>query len=231
MKNAAAWVAMHSSDSLVGPVDEWHERALPLGGEGCPEVAEFAVTEFAAALGRTTESGRRYLSHVVEGRYRLWRCWARLLTGDLPAWKLGQIADRTLCLSPDAAAFVDQHVAAVAHKIGPAQLTRLIDEAIARFDPEATEAATARRRSGRPLRHRARPRRCRRAGPDRGRRRPRRRPRPRDRPRRRRPRAAAPRLHRLTRRTPRQGGRQPRPPPTDPRPQRERHSAESASQA
>ena len=34
MKAAAAWAAMHSKDSLVGPIDEWHEHALPLGGEG-----------------------------------------------------------------------------------------------------------------------------------------------------------------------------------------------------
>ncbi len=131
---------MHSGESLVGPVGEWHEKALPLGGEGCPEVAEFAVVEWAAALGKSTEAGRRYLAQVVEGRYRLWLCWSRLLAGDLPAWKLAQIADRTMCLSPDAAAFVDAHVAAVAHKIGLAQLTRLVEEAIARFDPEQAEA-------------------------------------------------------------------------------------------
>ncbi len=141
MKAAAHWAAMHSMDSLVGPVDEWHEKALPLGGEGCPEIAEFAVTEFAAALGRSTESGRRYLSFAVEGRYRLRRCWARLLAGELPAWKLTKIAEQTFCLSPQAAAFVDEMVAPFAHKIGPAQLDRLIQEAQARFDPEATEAA------------------------------------------------------------------------------------------
>ena len=71
MKAAARWAAMHSDDSLVGPADGWHEACLPLGGEGCPEVAEFAVVEFAAALGRSTESGRRYLSQAVEGHYRL----------------------------------------------------------------------------------------------------------------------------------------------------------------
>ena len=131
---------MHSGESLVGPVDEWHESCLPLGGEGCPEVAEFAIVEFAAALGRSTESGRRYLSHAVEGCYRLQRCWARLEAGQLPAWRLAFIADRTLCLSPEAAAFVDAKVAAFAHSIGPAQLGRLIEEAKARFDPEATEA-------------------------------------------------------------------------------------------
>ncbi len=131
---------MHSMDSLVGPVDEWHESMLPLGGQGCPEIREFAVTEFAAALGRTTDSGRRYLSQAVEGFYRLRRCWARLVAGELPAWKLAMVADLTLCLSPEAAAFVDAKVAPFAHKVGPAQLARLIEEAKARFDPEALEA-------------------------------------------------------------------------------------------
>ena len=139
-KAAARWAAMHSGDSLVGPVDGWHESALPLGGEGCPEVAEFAIVEFAAALGRSTESGRRYLSHAVEGFYRLQGCWARVDAGELPAWRLAFIAERTMCLSPEAAAFVDAKVAPFAHKIGPAQLGRLIEEAKARFDPEQTEA-------------------------------------------------------------------------------------------
>jgi len=140
MKAAARWAAMHSGESLVGPADGWHEQALPLGGEGCPQVAEFAVTEWAAALGRTTESGRVYLSRTVEAFYRLPRCWARVEAGLLQDWKLRFIAERTLSLPPAGAAFVDAHVAHVAHKIGPAQLGRLIDEAKARFDPERAEA-------------------------------------------------------------------------------------------
>jgi len=140
MRAAARFAAMHSGESLVGPVEAWHESCLPLGGEGCPEVAEFAVVEFAAALDRSTESGRRYLSHAVEGFYRLRRCWGRLEAGELPAWRLGFIAERTVCLSPEAAAFVDATVAPFAHSIEPAQLGRLIEEAKARFDPEATEA-------------------------------------------------------------------------------------------
>ncbi len=103
-------------------------------------MAEFAVVELAAALGRSTESGRRFLAQAVEGRYRLRRCWERLEAGDLQAFRLGYIADRTMTLTPAAAAFVDAHVAPVAHKIGPAQLGRLIEEATARFDPEQTEA-------------------------------------------------------------------------------------------
>ena len=143
MRAAAASAGMHSAESLVGPIDRWHERALTLGGEGCPEVAEFAVVEFAAALGKTTQAGRLYLSKAVEARYRLTRCWKRLEAGVLPAWKLGIIAEQTMSLPPAGAAFVDQHVASVAHKIGLAQLQRLITEAIARFDPDRAETERA----------------------------------------------------------------------------------------
>jgi hypothetical protein len=79
MVAAAAWAGMHSLDSLVGPLDQWHEQwheqALPLGGEGCPEVAEFAVLEFGAALGKSTPAGRHYLAQAIEGHYRLIECW------------------------------------------------------------------------------------------------------------------------------------------------------------
>ncbi len=217
MKAAARWASMHSGESLVGPAQAWHEAALPMGGEGCPEVAEFAVVEFAAAMGRSTESGRRYLSQVVEGHYRLRRCWARLVAGDLAAWRLGFIADRTQCLSPAAAAFVDAHVAAVAHKIGPAQLARLIEEAKARFDPEQTEAdrlaAADRRHFDIALPRRGV------AGTvhDRRRGRPGRRPGPGGRGRRRRPPTTGPRLDRVPGRTPLHRGRQPGPQPTRPR--------------
>ena len=34
LKAAARWAAMHSGDSLVGPLDEWHERACRWVGRG-----------------------------------------------------------------------------------------------------------------------------------------------------------------------------------------------------
>ena len=74
----AKCASMHTEDSLVGPVESWHESCLPLGGPGCPGVAEFAVTEFAAALGKSPEAGRRFLLAGVEGFYRLPACWKRL---------------------------------------------------------------------------------------------------------------------------------------------------------
>ena len=43
----------------------------------------------------------------------------------------GRIASSSLISSPEAAAFVDRHVAPVAHRIRPTQLDRLVEEAVA----------------------------------------------------------------------------------------------------
>jgi len=52
-------------------------------------------------------------------------------------------------LSPEAAGFVDRHVAPVAHKIGPVQLERLVEEAIAEFMPDLAEERRLSKAGGR----------------------------------------------------------------------------------
>src|SRR5207253_3383782 len=96
--------------------------------------------EFATAVGLTTEAGKRYVGHALELRYRLKKLWARVVAGDLAAWKARRVAEQTVWLDPEAARYVDRHVAPVAHKIGAAQLDRLIGEAVARHMPEEAEA-------------------------------------------------------------------------------------------
>lgn len=133
------WAAIHSSDTIVGPADGWHEQELPLGGEGAPVVAEFAVTELAAALGMSTRAGRGFLSDAVELRYRLPRLFAHLCAGQVRAWRARRIAQATTILSPEAATWVDRQLAPYADTVGPAQLERLIEHAIATFDPDTAE--------------------------------------------------------------------------------------------
>jgi hypothetical protein len=72
-----------------------------------------------------------------------------VVAGDLAAWKARRVADQTLHLSPEAAAHVDWHVAPVAHKVRPAQVDRLVDEAIARHMPEEAERQRQRAADGR----------------------------------------------------------------------------------
>jgi hypothetical protein len=143
---AVDWAAMHSADSIHEAATLWaprmgfEEEALPVAGEGAPLVAEFCVAELAAAMGMPTEVGRVFLGEALELRYRLPRLWDRVMAGDLAPWRARRIARETLQLSREAVAYVDRHVGPVAHRIGPAQTQRLLDEAIARFMPETAEA-------------------------------------------------------------------------------------------
>src|SRR5678816_895935 len=135
LQAAVTWAAMHSVDSLDEAATVWDhgETGMPVAGPGAPLIGEFSVTEFAAAIGLPTEAGKAYLGEAVELRYRLPRVWARVVKGDLPAWRARRIARQTIILSVEAAAHVDQHVAHTAHKIRPAQVDRLVEEAIGRF--------------------------------------------------------------------------------------------------
>ena len=150
---AVDWAAMHSVDSILEAetlaAGAYGEAGMPVAGEGAPLVAEFSVTEFAAALGLSTDAGKRYVGHALELRYRLPRVWKRVMSGGLRPWLARRIAEKTLLLSQDAAGFVDRHVAPTAHRIGPVPLDRLVDEAIGRFMPAEAEARRLEHADGR----------------------------------------------------------------------------------
>ena len=140
---AVSWVAMHSVDSIDQATTVWDrtygDTGITVAGPGAPLVAEFSVAEFGAAVGLSTEAAKAYLGEAVELRYRLSRTWSRVCSGELVAWKARRITRATILLSPEAAAFVDRHVAPIAHRVRLCQLDRLVGEAIARFMPEETE--------------------------------------------------------------------------------------------
>ena len=83
LQAAVAWAAMHSVDSLAEAATVWDrgDTGMPVAGPGAPLVAEFSVTEFAAAIGLPTEAGKAYLGEAVELRYRLPRVWSRVVNG------------------------------------------------------------------------------------------------------------------------------------------------------
>ncbi|UDY24710.1 HNH endonuclease signature motif containing protein [Nocardioides sp. Kera G14] len=112
------------------------EGELLLGGDGGTWVTEFAVAEFAASTGRTLRSGRLFLAQAIELVHRLPRVWAGVQAGRVDGWRARRIADATMTLPREAAAWVDGQVASRAQKVGLATLDRLVEEAIARFDPE-----------------------------------------------------------------------------------------------
>ncbi len=124
----------HASHGVFG------DRPILFAGVGAPLVSEFAAMEYAAARGMSTDAGNSYLGRALELRYRLPRLWARVMSGKLPVWRAGRIADHTRSLPEAGAAHVDRYLAPVAHSCSWAQMERTVEEALVRFDPEAAEA-------------------------------------------------------------------------------------------
>ncbi|HEX2893978.1 MAG TPA: HNH endonuclease [Marmoricola sp.] len=152
LASAVEWAHLHTVNDLDDAATWWsgtkamgQDTGIPIAGEGAPLVSEFAVLEFATALGLTADSGRNLVGLALELAHRLPRVWARVQAGSLAPWRAKRIAENTLHLSAVAASFVDAQVAPFAHQTGPAQTQRLVDEAIARFMPQV--AAEQRERS------------------------------------------------------------------------------------
>jgi hypothetical protein len=133
------WAVLNEADPAEC-VGFFADKALPVAGEGAPLVSEFALMEYAAALGVTTESGFAQVGGILELRYRLPRLWERVLEGRLPLWRARRIAAHTTSLPMAGAAHVDRDLAPVAHSCSWAQLDRTVEAAMVRFDPEAAEA-------------------------------------------------------------------------------------------
>ena len=74
------------------------DRGLELAGPGAPLVSEFALMEYAAALGMSTDAGKAHVGTTLELRYRLPRLWQRVLDGKVPVWRARRIAEQTQAL-------------------------------------------------------------------------------------------------------------------------------------
>jgi hypothetical protein len=138
---AARWADLHPPESIHSAATftvPGCEHEEPIAGEGAPLVAEFCLAELGAVLGVSTTAAKKLVGHALELRHRLPRLWALVQAGRVPAWKARAVAEVTIHATPslnrDAAAFVDAQVSAVAGRVGPAQLDRLVAEAIKRFD-------------------------------------------------------------------------------------------------
>jgi hypothetical protein len=138
---AAAWADLHPPESIHDAASftvPGCEHEEPIAGEGAPLVAEFCVAELGTVLGITTTAAKKLVGHARELRHRLPRLWEQVHAGAVPAWRARAVADTTIHSSPaltrEAAGFVDAQVAAVAGRLGQAQLDRLVAETIKRYD-------------------------------------------------------------------------------------------------
>ncbi|MGF9755377.1 DUF222 domain-containing protein [Microvirga sp. 0TCS3.31] len=138
---AARWADLHPPESIHDAAAftvPGCEHEEPIAGEGAPLVAEFCLAELGTTLGVSTTAAKKLVGHALDLRHRLPRLWAQVQAGRVPAWRARMVAEATIHATPaltlEAAAFLDAQVAAVAGRIGQAQLDRLVAETVKRYD-------------------------------------------------------------------------------------------------
>jgi hypothetical protein len=138
---AAHWADLHHPDSQAPA-----ERTLPgaeqgrqLGGDGTPEVLEFAAAELSTGLQTSIGSARALMADALDLRHRLPQLWQHILTGSVPAWKARKIAQATRHLSKDSALQVDAAVAGSIATLPWGRFETLLAAKIIEADPKAAE--------------------------------------------------------------------------------------------
>ncbi|QNE21667.1 hypothetical protein F1D05_31795 [Kribbella qitaiheensis] len=116
------------------------EQARVYGGDGNPEIAEFAVAEFGVVIGRSPGSAARFVGQCVALRHRFPATWERVKSGHATGWRALQVVQECVELSAEAAAIVDRRVADLVDSVTLAQLQKIIKAASWRADPEAVDA-------------------------------------------------------------------------------------------
>jgi len=135
LAHVLAWAELHVT-SDPDAAETWGDSPVLLGGEGCPWVREFTITELATALHLSLPAGRALVAEVLELAFRLPRLWAKVQSGRVQAWRARRIARQTGTLSLEAASYVDNQVAEFAHRMGQTAIERLVEEAIGRHMPD-----------------------------------------------------------------------------------------------
>ena len=136
---AAHWADLHHPDSVPGDAGPGGERARRLGGEGTPEVLEFAAAELGARQGTTTGAGRALMADALDVRHRLPQIWTRVLAGGVRVWRARKVAQATRHLNRDAAAQVDAAVAGLIAALPWGRFETVLAAKIIEADPAEAE--------------------------------------------------------------------------------------------
>ncbi len=129
------WVADHTEGLSAEAAD--HDPLIPA-------MDWAAGAAFAAAIGMSTQAGEGLIRDALTLRHRLPKVWARVVALEVPVWRARRIAQAVHTRPADVSASLDDHVAAVAERVGVVTLDRLVDEAMLRLHAEERELAQLR---------------------------------------------------------------------------------------
>jgi hypothetical protein len=121
------------------------ERAVFLGGEGTPKVAEFAAAELGGRLQLSPFAAGLLMADALDLRHRLPRLWGRVRALEVKVSYARYVAKMTRELSTTRAGYVDERVAESADGRLPwSRFAALVEAAIIASDPVASAEAEAR---------------------------------------------------------------------------------------
>src|SRR5829696_4950664 len=141
---AAHWADLNHPAS-ASPIEQTlpgGEQARTLGGEGTPEVLEFAAAELGSRMETTTGSARALMADALDLRHRLPQLWQQIRAGRLRVWQARKVAAATRHLSVDAARQVDSAVAELIISLPWNRFQLVLAAKIIEADPKAAEERT-----------------------------------------------------------------------------------------
>jgi hypothetical protein len=147
---AAHWATLHDAETVAGPTSTrggsgrspGGERIVHPGGDGTPEVAEFACAEFGMLMGCGFIAASTLIRDALDLQHRHPLMWQALGDGKARVWKARQVARMTHAagLSWEQARFVDEATTPYVDTLVWSTFTRLVEARIIEADPEAAEA-------------------------------------------------------------------------------------------
>lgn len=140
---AYQWAIMHPADRLdpVEAARPGREHAKQLGGDGTPEVTEFAAAELGARIGRSPYAAAALIGDALDLHHRHPQLWARVRAGEVRASYARHVAAKTRNLTPEQAAYVDAAVAESADgRICWSRFEALVVAKVAQADPDTARA-------------------------------------------------------------------------------------------
>jgi hypothetical protein len=118
------------------------EKARRRGGEGTPQVSDFAAAELGARLGMSDVSAWMLMSDGLDLVYRLPKLWARVEAGEVRVYLARLVARKTRDLTEAEASYVDARIAGYADgRLTFSRFQARLDGLVAAADPKATEEA------------------------------------------------------------------------------------------
>src|SRR4051795_4551269 len=118
------------------------ERAVRPGGDGTPQVAEFASAELGLVMGIGFIAAGSLIRDALDLQHRHPRLWQALAEGKGRVWKARQVARMVHAagLTSGQARFVDEATTPYVDTLAWAAFPRLVEARIIEADPEAAEA-------------------------------------------------------------------------------------------